>query len=204
MVTSPLSQLSVPDSHSLHLCCQPFPWQQSRERWFLFGQAAGEKVQWEEAAAGSKAIAAAGTSRPFARVRQSLEMAGETWSATTVQEYMEIAATTAPGCSGQTQDCFLVCCTSAFPASSQHNGMQGSDANFSMRTSNRPAFVYGISSLLEATLRLYSSHFNARCASQLPVPQPQFLPPLFPPLILPAQSLHHHSSSLWPSTGHSG
>lgn len=168
------------------------------------GRQLGRKSSGKKQQKGSKAIAAAGSSRPFARVRQSLEMAGETWSATTVQERTEIAATTAPCCSGQMQDCFLVCCTSAFPASSQHNGMQGSDANFSMRTSNRPAFVYGISSLLEATLRLYSSHFNARCASQLPVPQPQFLPPLFPPLILPAQSLHHHSSSLWPSTGHSG
>lgn len=146
----PLSQHSVPNSHNLHLWSQPFPWQQCLERWFLFRQAAGEKVQW--AAAGSKLTAAAGTSRPFDTGRQSLEMAGETWSPTTVQGHREVTATTAAGCSRQMEDDFLVCCTSAFPASSQHCGMQGSHANFSTRTSNRSAFVYGISSLLGAPL----------------------------------------------------
>lgn len=111
---------------------------------------------------------------------QSLETEGKTWSPTTVQEHMEVSATAPPGCSGQMHDGFLVCCTSAFPASSQHEGVQGSHADFSMRTSNRPAFVYGISSLLGAALSLYSSHFNARCAPQLPGLQPQFHLPLSP------------------------
>lgn len=64
--------------------------------------------------------------------------------------------------------------------------------NLSTGTSNRPAFVYGISSLLGLLLGSTHPTSNTRCASQLPVLQPQFHLPLFPPLILPAQILHHY------------
>lgn len=62
----------------------------------------------------------------FCRWQAVLGNGRRSWSPSTAQKHTEATAAAPPGCSGQMQDGFLGCCTSAFPASSQHHGMEGS------------------------------------------------------------------------------